>query len=271
MWIDCKPLAKAIEKNIKERINSLNITPKLVSVVSKDDPSIMSYLKSQGKKAEKLGISFEVIKVPPKSLLSSLNELAKDKSVSGIFIARPLPEELEEKDVFAAVPVEKDVEGVNPANLGSLIYGEELFPPCTAEAVVKILENVTELPGKRITIVGRSVTVGKPLSIMLLKRGRDATVTVCHSKTQNLVKLTKESDIVVVAVGKAHFLKKEMVKEGAVVIDVGINYVNGKWCGDVDPSVERVGYVTPVPGGVGQITTILLFDHVVRAAERQTG
>jgi len=269
VWIDCKSIAKSIEEDVRKRVDLLSFTPKLVSVVGTDDPSTASYLRSQKKKAEKLGIDFEIIKTSPGDFLSTLEKLAEDKNVNGVFVARPLPEGLDEKRVFSAVPVEKDVEGVNPENLGFLLYGEETFPPCTAEAVVKVLESVTEISGKKVTIVGRSVTVGKPLAIMLLKKGRDATVTVCHSRTQNLGEITRASDIVVVAVGKAHFLKRDMVKEGAIVIDVGINYVDGKWCGDVDSAVEEIAQVTPVPGGVGQITTALLFEHVVRAAERQ--
>ncbi|MCD6550791.1 bifunctional 5,10-methylenetetrahydrofolate dehydrogenase/5,10-methenyltetrahydrofolate cyclohydrolase [Thermotoga sp.] len=269
MWIDCKSIAKAIEEDVKRRITSLSFAPKLVSVVGTGDPSTASYLRSQERKAEKLGIEFEIIEASSGEFLPTLKKLAKDESVSGVFVARPLPQELDEKEVLSAVPVEKDVEGVNPTNLGLLIYGEETFPPCTAEAVVKVLENVTELSGKRVVVVGRSITVGKPLAIMLLKKGRDATVTVCHSRTQNLEEITKISDIVIVAVGKANFLKKDMVKKGTIVIDVGINYVDGKWYGDVDPAVEEIAHVTPVPGGVGQITTALLFEHVVRAAERQ--
>ncbi len=269
VWIDCKTIAQSIEERTKERIEKLGFTPKLVSVVCTDDPSTLSYLKSQRKKAEKLGIAFEILNVSPEEIVSTLKKLGSDESVNGVFVARPFPPSFDEKEILSSVPVEKDVEGVNPANLGLLLYDEELFPPCTAEATVRILEREVSLSGKRVTVVGRSVTVGKPLALMLLKKGRDATVTVCHSRTVNLEEITKNSDIVVVAVGRANFLKKNMVKEGAIVIDVGINYVDGKLQGDVDPSVEEIARVTPVPGGVGQVTTVLLFEHVVRAAERQ--
>ncbi|ABQ47072.1 Methenyltetrahydrofolate cyclohydrolase [Thermotoga petrophila RKU-1] len=269
MWIDCRTIARSIEERTKERVEKLGFTPKLVSVACTDDPSTLSYLKSQRKKAEKLGIAFEILNVSPEEIVSTLKKLGSDESVNGVFVARPFPPSFDEKEILSSVPVEKDVEGVNPANLGLLLYDEEIFPPCTAEAAVRILERETNLSGKRVTVVGRSVTVGKPLALMLLKKGRDATVTVCHSRTVNLEEITKNSDIVVVAVGRAHFLKKNMVKEGAIVIDVGINYVDGKLQGDVDPSVEEIARVTPVPGGVGQVTTALLFEHVVRAAERQ--
>ncbi|HBU00362.1 MAG TPA: bifunctional 5,10-methylene-tetrahydrofolate dehydrogenase/5,10-methylene-tetrahydrofolate cyclohydrolase [Thermotoga naphthophila] len=269
MWIDCRTIARSIEERTKERVEKLGFTPKLVSVACTDDPSALSYLKSQRKKAEKLGIAFEILNVSPEEIVSTLKKLGSDESVNGVFVARPFPPSFDEKEILSSVPVEKDVEGVNPANLGLLLYDEEIFPPCTAEAAVRILERETNLSGKRVTVVGRSVTVGKPLALMLLKKGRDATVTVCHSRTVNLEEITKNSDIVVVAVGRANFLKKNMVKEGAIVIDVGINYVDGKLQGDVDPSVEEIARVTPVPGGVGQVTTVLLFEHVVRAAERQ--
>lgn len=267
MWIDCKTIAKKIEEGVRNKVERLGTSPKLVSVVGVNDPSVLSYLKSQMKKARELGISYEVVEVDGRSVLRVIEELSRRQDVHGIFIARPLPEGIDEKEVAAVLSPEKDVEGIHPQNLGLLAYEEERFPPCTAEAVVKILESCCELSGKRVTVIGRSVTVGKPLSLMLLKKGRDATVTVCHSRTLDLVNVTRSSDVVVVAVGRAHFLKRDMVKENAIVIDVGINVVDGKVCGDVDPSVAEVAAVTPVPGGVGQVTTALLFEHVVKALE----
>ena len=270
MYIDCKVISKGIEEDVKKRIEKLGFSPRLVSITSKPDYSTLSYLESQRKKSKKLGIEFEIMEVPPERLLKIVEEVSLDENVHGIFVARPLPEGIDEFEVLSRIDPSKDVEGVTPHNLGLLIYGKEIFPPCTAESVVRILENETDIAGKRVVVIGRSVTVGKPVAIMLLKKGRDATVTVCHSRTENLFDITKRSDILVVAVGKAFFIKPEHVKEGTVVVDVGINFVDGKIAGDVDPEVEKVARLTPVPGGVGRITTTLLMEHVVRSAEMRT-
>jgi len=270
LYIDCKVISKGIEEDVRKRIEKLGFSPRLVSITSKPDYSTLSYLESQRKKSKKLGIEFEIMEVPPERLLKIVEEVSLDENVHGIFVARPLPEGIDEFEVLSRIDPSKDVEGVTPHNLGLLIYGKEIFPPCTAESVVRILENETDITGKRVVVIGRSVTVGKPVAIMLLKKGRDATVTVCHSRTENLFDITKRSDILVVAVGKAFFIKPEHVKEGTVVVDVGINFVDGKIVGDVDPEVEKVARLTPVPGGVGRITTTLLMEHVVRSAEMRT-
>ena len=270
MYIDCKVISKGIEEDVRKRIEKLGFSPRLVSITSKPDYSTLSYLESQRKKSKKLGIEFEIMEVPPERLLKIVEEVSLDENVHGIFVARPLPEGIDEFEVLSRIDPSKDVEGVTPHNLGLLIYGKEIFPPCTAESVVRILENETDITGKKVVVIGRSVTVGKPVAIMLLKKGRDATVTVCHSRTENLFDITKRSDILVVAVGKAFFIKPEHVKEGTVVVDVGINFVDGKIVGDVDSEVEKVARLTPVPGGVGRITTTLLMEHVVRSAEMRT-
>ncbi len=269
MWIDCKSISKEIEKDIKERVEKLGFSPKLVSVTSKPDPSTITYLNSQAKKAKRLGIEFEVMEGSSMSeLLKVISKLASDDSVHGIFLTHPLPEGIDEFELTLRIPPEKDVEGRTPYNLGMLMYGKEFFPPCTAEAVIRILESTTDLRGKRAVVLGRSVTVGKPTAVMLMKKGRDATVTVCHSKTRDLESITKEAEILVVAVGKAKFVKPSMVREGAVVVDVGINLVDDEIIGDVDPEVEKRAQLTPVPGGVGRVTTSILMEHVVRSAER---
>jgi len=270
LYIDCKVISKGIEEDVRKRIEKLGFSPRLVSITSKPDYSTLSYLESQRKKSKKLGIEFEIMEVPPERLLKIVEEVSLDENVHGIFVARPLPEGVDEFEVLSRIDPSKDVEGVTPHNLGLLIYGKEIFPPCTAESVVRILENETDIAGKRVVVIGRSVTVGKPVAIMLLKKGRDATVTVCHSRTENLFDITKRSDILVVAVGKAFFIKPEHVKEGTIVVDVGINFVDGKIAGDVDSEVEKIARLTPVPGGVGRITTTLLMEHVVRSAEMRT-
>lgn len=269
MIIDCKSISKEIDSNVKERIEKLGFQPKLVAITSKPDPSTITYLNSQGKKAGKLGIEFDVMEGPNMhELMKVISALASDEKVHGIFLTHPLPEGVDEFELTLRIPPEKDVEGRTPYNLGMLIHEKEFFPPCTAEAAICILEKNTELRGKRVAVIGRSVTVGKPVAIMLLKKGRDATVTVCHSKTKEIEKITLQSEVVVVAVGRAKFLKPEMVKENTIVIDVGINVVDNQIIGDADPELERKALVTPVPGGVGRVTTSLLMEHVVRAAER---
>ncbi len=272
MLIDCRSISKEMEKGIKRRVEALGFSPKLVSVTSKPDPSTIAYLNSQMKKAKKLGIDFEVMEGSNMGeLLKVISKLASDKSVNGIFLTHPLPSGIDEFELTLRIPPDKDVEGRTPHNLGMLVYGKEYFPPCTAEAVIRILESVLKLEGKRAVVIGRSVTVGKPVEIMLLKKGRDATVTVCHSRTRDIPSITKEADVVIVAVGRARFLKKDMVKEGAVVIDVGINVVDDAIIGDVDEEVREIAMVTPVPGGVGRVTTSVLMEHVVRAAEKAAG
>ena len=269
MIIDCKSISKEIDAKTKEIIESLEFSPKLVAVTSNPDPSTVTYLNSMKKKAAKLGIEFDVMEGSNmEELVKVISKLASDDTVHGIFLTHPLPEGIDEFELTLRIPPEKDVEGRTPYNLGMLVYGKELFPPCTAEAAVRIMEHTTELKGKKVAVIGRSVTVGKPIAIMLLKKGRDATVTVCHSRTKDIKAVTLDSEVVVVAVGRAKFLKPDMVKEGTTVIDVGINVVDGKLIGDADPEVEKVASVTPVPGGVGRVTTSILMEHVAKAAER---
>ncbi|AEH51626.1 bifunctional 5,10-methylenetetrahydrofolate dehydrogenase/5,10-methenyltetrahydrofolate cyclohydrolase [Pseudothermotoga thermarum] len=269
MLIDCKSLAKKIEEETVELLKNSKKQAKLVSYALNPDPSTVSYLKSQQKKAQTLGIEY-VMKIFDNSqeLVENLKKDSQDETVHGIFVAHPLPKDIDELSVVSLINPEKDIEGRNPVNLGRLFFGIEDFAPCTAAAVVEILTSTTSLEGKKAVIVGRSVTVGQPVAVMLLRKDRSATVTVCHTKTKNLVELTKSADIVVVAVGKPYFLTPEMVKEEAVVVDVGINVVEGKVVGDVHPDVEKKAFLTPVPGGVGVVTTSILMYRVARNAFR---
>ncbi len=272
MLIDCKSISKSIDEDVRRRVGNLGFSPKLVAITSKPDPSTVTYLNSQAKKAKKLGIEFEVMEGSTMDeLLKVISTLANDEKVHGIFLTHPLPEEIDEFELTLRIPPEKDVEGRTPYNLGMLIYEREYLPPCTAEAAVKILESTTEIKGKDVVVIGRSITVGRPVEIMLLKKGRDATVTVCHSKTRDLPVITKRADALIVAAGRPKLVNPDMVNEGAIVIDVGINVVDDQIVGDVDPEVEKKASLTPVPGGVGRVTTSLLMEHVVRAAERLSG
>ncbi|SHH37744.1 bifunctional 5,10-methylenetetrahydrofolate dehydrogenase/5,10-methenyltetrahydrofolate cyclohydrolase [Thermosipho atlanticus] len=267
MYIDIKPTAEKITNNITSRISNLDIQPKLVAVTYKPDDSTISYLKSQQKTSRKFNIKYEIFEaISPQNIFKLLNELSKDNTVHGIFLTHPLPD-VNEIEALIQINPDKDVEGRHPYNLGMLAYGNEKFPPCTAEAIIKILEDITNITGKNAVIIGRSTAVGKPLALMLLRKDRSATVTICHTKTQNLENITKNSDIVIAAAGKANLITKNMVKKNSIVIDVGINVVNNKIVGDVSKDTSEIADVTPVPGGVGKITTLLLMEHVVKSVE----
>ncbi|QTA37958.1 bifunctional 5,10-methylenetetrahydrofolate dehydrogenase/5,10-methenyltetrahydrofolate cyclohydrolase [Thermosipho ferrireducens] len=268
MYIDIKPLWTTIKNNIIEKISTLNKTITLAAVTLKPDDATQNYLKNQEKLAKKLGINYSVYEaINRNQLFSILRELSSDNNVHGIFVTHPLPG-IEEMEAVNMISPEKDVEGRHPYNMGMLMYGSEFFAPCTAEAVVKILEDITKLSGANVVVVGRSTTVGKPLAIMLLRRDRSATVTVCHTRTRNLQQITRNADIVIAAAGKINLITSDMVKENSIVVDVGINVTDNGIVGDVNPEVSEKALVTPVPGGVGRITTIILMEHVVKAAEK---
>lgn len=268
MFINTEPLYASMVDEIKARISKLSRPPKLAVVTCQPDPSTLSYLRSQEKQAKRLGIEFAVYESSKASELKLLlSRLSADASIDGILLTHPLPKDISELEVASMITPEKDVEGRNPMNLGNILYDHPTFPPCTAQAVMKIISYVTNPSGKKIAVIGRSVTVGKPLAMLLLQKGVDATVTVCHSKTQNIGDIMKSSDIVAVAIGKAKAYNKEYFKPGTIVIDVGINVENDEICGDVDPAVSEICDLTPVPGGVGKITTLVLMENTVRAAE----
>lgn len=267
MYIDCKTIAKSIDEETLAL--SSRVKPKLVSLAINPDDGTLSYLKSQQRKAKALNIEHEILMFESvEAFRGELLRVSNDDTVHGIFVAHPLPAGVNELEVACLINPDKDVEGRNPVNLGRIMYGEETFAPCTAAAVVEILTRTTSLVGKNAVILGRSNTVGLPLSIMLLRRDRSATVIVCHTKTKDVAEVTVQADVVVVAVGKAGLLKPQMVREGAIVIDVGINVVNDRVVGDVDPEVESKAMLTPVPGGVGIVTTSILMNRVARIASR---
>ncbi|HEW92944.1 MAG TPA: bifunctional 5,10-methylenetetrahydrofolate dehydrogenase/5,10-methenyltetrahydrofolate cyclohydrolase [Thermotogaceae bacterium] len=273
MLLDGKKLAKKMEEDLKNEVKELaekNIKPKLVTVSTVHDDSSYSYIKSQKKVAQRIGIDFELLEIKPDQTFDVISELNQNENVHGIMLAHPVADDLDELKILKSIVPEKDVEGRSPENLGLLMLGKPSFLPCTAEAVVKILDEYgIDTKGKNITIVGRSTTVGKPLSMILLLRNYNATITVCHTGTRDLVEHTKMADIVIVAAGKAGLINANHLKEGSIVVDVGINFVNGKLVGDVDfESVkEMVNAITPVPGGVGPVTTTLLMKHVVDSAK----
>ncbi len=274
-----KNVADSITENLKKDVdllNKKNITPKLSVIRVGERPDDISYEKGASKRCESIGIDFEVIKldesISNKEYIEVLEKLNNDKSVSGILCLRPLPKNLDENLIKYKISPDKDVDCFNPINLSKLIENDKSgFTPCTPTAVIEILKYYNiNLEGANVCVLGRSMVVGKPCSILLLNE--HATVTTCHSKSKDLKSITKNSDILVVAIGKAKIINKEYIKEDAVVIDVGINVdSNNKLCGDVDfdDVLENVGYITPVPGGVGSVTTSILAKHTIKACKQQ--
>ena len=267
MIINCKDLSKRIKEKAKEEAKGENLS--LHTIIAGENEASMVYAKSKIKTLKKLGMRGEIHHVDSeRELLNLLDDLAKNDDVHGIMVEFPLPKEYDAMKIRSAISPIKDVDGMNPVNYGTLLLGEEILVPNTPRAVIKILEEVTELRGKDVTIINRTPVVGKPLSLLLLNR--DATPTICHSKTKNLKEKTENADIVVVAVGKPKFLKEDMIREGSIVIDVGINVVDGKIVGDADfESLESKTKITPVPGGVGAVTTACMVENLVKAAKLQ--
>ena len=269
--IDGKAIAARLRTELKEKIAKLNTAPGLAVVIVGGDPASQIYVRNKIKACAELGIrsySYELAETTSQSELEDLlDKLAKDKDVDGILLQLPLPKHLNAESASAHIPFEKDVDGFSAQNLGLLLQNKEEVAACTPLGVMKLLEaEGIDLTGKDAVILGRSETVGKPMAMLLLNA--NATVTVCHSKTKNLKELCSQADILISAVGKANFVTAEMVKDGAVVIDVGINRdENGKLCGDVDFEgvKDKTSYITPVPGGVGPMTiTMLMYNTYVR-------
>ena len=274
--IDGKELAKKIKFELKEEVEELKkngINPKLAVIMVGDDPASKVYVKNKSKACEKVGIEFEEhlfdSNIDEKTLLSLIKDLNDDKTVTGILLQAPIPKHLNINKAFETISPEKDVDGFNPLNIGKLTIGEDTFISCTPYGIVKMLEEYKiETTGKQVVILGRSNIVGKPLIQCMLNL--NSTVTVCHSKTKNISEITKTADILISAIGKPRFVTKDMVKDGAVVIDVGINRLeDGNIVGDVDFDnvIGKTAYITPVPGGVGPMTIAMLLTNVVKASK----
>ncbi|HRX65060.1 bifunctional 5,10-methylenetetrahydrofolate dehydrogenase/5,10-methenyltetrahydrofolate cyclohydrolase [Mesotoga sp.] len=270
MILDGKIVAENIYSEIREALKSREKgLPSLVLFCDEPDSSNRTYMKSINRQGDKLGIDV-IVRNSGSSPVKEILQINEDKTVAGIMVMHPL-KNADEKAVLAALSPEKDLEGRTVSNLGGIINDEEFFAPPTAEAVMEILNYYgIEIRGRDITIVGRSNTVGKPLALLFLKKGVDGTVTVCHSRSRDISEKTFNADIVVSAVGIAGFVKREMVRPGGVVVDVGINFVDGRLVGDVDfDEVSQIAAaITPVPGGVGSVTTALLFKHYMKSLER---
>ncbi len=274
--IDGRAVAKAFKEEIALRTQDMiarGVTPHLAVVLVGENPASQVYVRNKENGCIKAGMRSTVIRLDEsctqEELENTVEKLNVDASVHGILVQLPLPRHLDEARVLRLIDPDKDVDGFHAMNSGRLMNGQPGFVPCTPLGVMKLLESYGIDPcGKHAVVIGRSNIVGKPMAMLLL--AANATVTVCHSRTQNLREVTSQADILVAAVGKANFVTADMVKPGAVVIDVGINRVDGKIVGDVDFDAvsEKAGYITPVPGGVGQMTIAMLLSNTLDAAKQ---
>lgn len=273
--LDGKAVAHRIRENLKKEVEELKengIKPKLAVIMVGEDSSSKIYVRNKSVSCEEIGVEYEEYLLSEETtmeeLLNLIDKLNEDTSINGILLQSPIPKSLDINEAFKRIAPEKDVDGFNPCNVGKLCLGQDTFISCTPYGIIKLLEEYgIEIEGKDAVVVGRSNIVGKPMMQCLLNK--NATVTVCHSKTIKLERVTKKADILVVAIGKPKFITKDMVKDGAVVIDVGINRgEDGKLCGDVDfdEVKEIASYITPVPGGVGPMTIAMLMHNIVKAA-----
>ncbi len=270
--IDGKKIADKILNGLKDKIKNLKQKPGLALVLVGDNPASEIYVNFKEKTCKEVGFYCERYNLDKNigelDLLNLINDLNQKTNIHGILVQLPLPKQIDEHLIVNSVLPHKDVDGFTSVNLGNLVSENKIIAPATAKAVLHLIESTgIKIEGKNAVIVGRSNIVGKPVAMMLLDK--NATVTICHSKTKNLAEHTKKADILVVAVGKPKLITKEMVKEGAVVIDVGINRIGNKIVGDVDfNNVKEVaGFITPVPGGVGPMTIAMLLDNTLKAME----
>jgi methylenetetrahydrofolate dehydrogenase (NADP+)/methenyltetrahydrofolate cyclohydrolase len=276
--IDGKQTAADIREDIKRQtaklIEERGIQPGLAVVLVGEDPASQVYVRNKEKACISVGMYSEVHRLPEATtqdeLLALIAELAANRRIHGILVQLPLPKHIDEKAVIAAIPPEKDVDGFHPVSVGNMVIGDECFLPCTPAGIIELIKRTgIDLVGKHAVVVGRSNIVGKPVAMLLLQE--HATVTICHSRTPDLAAITRQADVLVAAVGRAKMIKREHVKPGAVVIDVGVNRLpDGRLAGDVDYDdvLETASYITPVPGGVGPMTITMLLLNTLRSAER---
>ena len=276
--IDGKKLAKKIREELKqecEELKSKDIFPKLAVIMVGDDPASKVYVRNKSRACDEIGIDYEefILKeeTTQEELIDLIKKLNEDDTINGILLQSPIPKKLNINEAFKVITYIKDVDGFTPSSVGKLCIGEDTFVSCTPYGVTKMFEEYNiDLTGKDVVILGRSNIVGKPLIQCCLQK--NATVTVCHSKTKNLAEHTKRADVVISAIGQSKFVKADMVKDGVIVIDVGINRgEDGKITGDVDfENVEKkASYITPVPGGVGPMTIAMLMNNVIKATKEQ--
>ena len=286
--IDGKAIAQAIREEVKTKAASLKargITPCLAVILAGDNPASVSYVTAKKKALSEAGMADRFIHLPESAaeeeLLTVIQRLNEDSSVHGILVQLPLPPHINEEKIILAINPAKDVDGFHPVNAGNLLIGRQGFLPCTPHGIIVLLQKMNiQTDGKRAVVIGRSNIVGKPAALLLSRRDVNATVTLCHTGTKNLSEITRSADILVTAAGRANTVTADMVKEGAVVIDVGVNRIPDSakksgfhLTGDVDFERvrEKAAFITPVPGGVGPMTIAMLMENTVIAADRQTG
>ncbi len=273
--LDGKKCSEMRLELLKEEIRNSGLNPRLATVIVGSDPASKMYVRMKHRACEQVGIGSVGIELPADSttetVLKSVIQLNRDTDIDGILVQLPLPKQVDAERVIEAISPVKDVDGYHPENIGLLFSGRPRFTSCTPTGIMTLLkEYKIPLAGARAVVVGRSIDVGRPMAALLLNA--DATVTICHSKTKDLAEELKRADILISAIGKAHFIQPAMVKPGAVVIDVGINQLNGKLVGDVDYAkvVGIASAITPVPGGVGPMTIATLMENTFRAAKVKT-
>jgi len=275
--LEGRPVAEKIKEEIKRQVQNLKKPPFLASILVGDNPGATTYAQSQAKTAEKLGIVYKLFKldqdITEEALIDFILNLNADKTVNGIIVQMPIPQHMDYKKIAEFISPFKDVEGMHPANMGKVLFGRARIVACTANAIMELLNSTgIDLYGKEVVIVGHSEIVGKPLMLLLLEKF--ATVTVCHIGTSKVGKLeehVRRAEVLIVAVGQAGLIKGDWVKEGAIVVDVGINKVGDKIVGDVEfeEAQKRAAYITPVPGGVGPLTVTVLMRNLIEAAKLQ--
>lgn len=275
--IDGKKLAKEIQERVTTEVAELakiDKKPGLAVVLVGDNQASRTYVRNKQKRTEEAGMKSVLIELPEtvseEKLLEVVEELNTDDTIHGILVQLPLPKHISEEKVIDTISYDKDVDGFHPVNVGNLFIGKDSFVPCTPAGIIELIKSTgSQIEGKRAVVIGRSNIVGKPVAQLLLNE--NATVTIAHSRTKNLPEVAKEADILVVATGLAKFVKKEYIKPGAIVIDVGMDRdKNNKLCGDVDfdDVIEEAGFITPVPGGVGPMTITMLLANTLKAAKR---
>lgn len=277
--LDGKAFANELGQNLKEKVKNLKekgITPHFCVINIGDDLASKIYVRTKKRRAKKMGIIQDIYQMPADTeqaeALALIDKLNADPTINGVMVQLPAPKQIDADELLERIDPNKDVDGLTPANIGRLWMEDHFIEPATAEGIIALLKHYQiKLDGKNVVVVGRSNIVGKPLAALMLEQ--NATVTICHLHTQNLGEITKKADIVVSATGQAFLITADMVKDGAVVVDVGMNHVNGKLVGDVDFDnvKEKASYITPVPGGVGPLTVQFLMEAVVKLTRRQNG
>ena len=272
--LDGKAVAQKIKSEIATQVKALNRQPGLGTILVGDDPGSVSYVAGKHRDCAEVGIASIRIDLPATAteneILQAVTQLNNEANCTGFIVQLPLPKGVDAQKVLTAVDPSKDADGLHPFNLGNLVLDKPSITPCTPKAILALLtEYKIDLAGKSVLIIGRGTTVGRPLSILISQKPTNATVTLAHTATKNLAELIKSADVIIAAIGKAHFIKPEMIKNGAVVIDVGITRTDAGLLGDVDPKVKEVAsYFAPMPGGVGPMTRAMLLTNLLELASK---